>query len=217
MSKNNFSLKEEALRNPGLLAVVAQLRRDLRDCKSVLDLGCGYNSPARFLNGRHLVGIDGYEPDLERARQRGTHDEYICGDVRRAAELVPGRRFDACIALDVIEHLTKEDGWQMLKAMEQIAVKKVIIFTPNGFVPQFSENGDLQQHLSGWETGEMRQVGYRVVGMNGPKSLRGEKASIKYRPRLFWITVSLLGQCIYSRRRPETAFSIYCSKELGVS
>jgi len=215
MTNRQFSLTREAIYNPGLFAVVAELRRVLWDCQSILDLGCGQNSPVKFLPDRHLVGVDGFEPDLKKARERGTHDEYICGDVRHAVDLVPGRKFDACIALDVIEHLTKEDGWQMLKSMEQLATKCVVIFTPNGFVPQFSQDGDLQQHLSGWEVPEMRQAGYRVIGMSGPKGLRGEKAALKYRPRAFWWLVSALGHYGYSRRRPEKAFSIFCTKEMG--
>jgi len=195
--------------------MVSELRRTLRDCQTVLDLGCGHNSPAKFLDGKHLVGMDGYEPDLKRAKERGTHDEYLLGDIRSAANHAGQRKFDACIALDVIEHLTKEDGWQMLKSMEQLAAKRVVIFTPNGFIPQFSQNGDLQQHLSGWEPTEMEQAGYEVLGMHGPKSLRGEKAVIKYRPRAVWGFVSVIGHYAYSRSRPEKAFSIFCTKKMN--
>jgi len=214
MATKEFSLAKDALHNPGLFAMVTELRRALRDCESILDLGCGQNSPARFLQGRYLVGMDGYEPDLKRAQERGTHDEYICGDVRSAAEQIRDRKFDACIALDVIEHLTKEDGWQMLKSMEEVATRCVVIFTPNGFIPQFSQNGDLQQHLSGWEVSEMRQAGYRVLGMHGPKAMRGEKAIVRFRPRPVWGLISVLGHYLYSRQKAEKAFSIFCTKRM---
>ncbi|MCO5052366.1 MAG: class I SAM-dependent methyltransferase [Verrucomicrobiae bacterium] len=215
MSKREFPFVRAAILNPGLFAMVTELNRVLKDCKTILDLGCGHSSPAKFLRGKSLVGMDGYEPDLRRAQERGTHDEYILGDVRTAAAHVAGRRFDACIALDVIEHLPKEDGWKMMESMERLATRCVVLFTPNGFIPQFSENGDLQQHLSGWDVGEMQQAGYKVIGMLGPKCLRGEKAIIKFRPRSVWTIVSLLGHYTYSRRHPRKAFSIFCTKRLS--
>lgn len=212
MTRNKFSKLKEGLRNPAALALVLELQKALRGCQTVLDLGCGCNSPAKFLADCHLVGLDGYQPDLDKARAAGTHDEYFSGDVRAADQIFPGRKFDACIAMDVIEHLTKEDGWRMLKVMEQLATKRVVIFTPNGFIPQFCQEGDLQQHLSGWEIEEMRAAGYEVLGMHGPKGLRGEMAMLKYRPRPFWSLISVAAHYLSTRRQPEKAFSIFCLK-----
>lgn len=214
MSRNRFSRMREAVRNPAAWVLVAELQAALGGCRTVLDLGCGADSPAKFLRDCKLTGVDGYQPDLDKAQARGTHDEYMLGDVRDAAALFPGRSFDACIALDVIEHLEKEDGWRMLRAMEQLATKRVVIFTPNGFIPQFSEDGNLQQHLSGWEVAEMRQAGYEVVGMHGPKNLRGEKGALKHRPRPLWGLISVAGHYAYTRRQPEKAFSIFCLKRI---
>jgi len=214
MARTSFSKIKEGFRNPAALALVMELQKALHGCHTVLDLGCGCNSPAKFLNHCRLTGVDGYQPDLDKARENGTHDEYVFGDVREAESLFPGRKFDACIALDVIEHLTKEDGWRMLKSMERLATKRVVIFTPNGFIPQFSEDGNLQQHLSGWEITEMRAAGYTVVGMHGPKSLRGEKAMLKYRPRPVWSLISVAMHYLQTRRHPEKAFSIFCLKRI---
>jgi hypothetical protein len=213
MNRRNFSLWREALPNPAFLALVLEIRRALAGCATVLDLGCGDNSPMRFLTNARIVGVDGYEPSLKSAQDRGTHDEYHLADVRKVDELFGNRRFDACIALDVIEHLTKPDGWQMLAAMERLATKRVVIFTPNGFVPQQSKNGDLQEHLSGWLPDEMRQRGYQVTGMHGPKSLRGEYASLKYRPKALWSLMSVTAHYCHTRRHPEASFSIFCCKK----
>ena len=214
MSRTYFSSLKEGLRNPAALALVLELQQTLRGCRTVLDLGCGVNSPAKFLRLCHLVGMDGYRPDLEKARAGGTHDELIFGDVREAATLISNRKFDACIALDVIEHLTKEDGWRMLKSMELLATKRVVILTPNGFIPQFSHDGDLQQHLSGWKVEEMRNAGYKVLGMHGPKGLRGEGGVLKHRPKPLWSLVSVCSHYFYTRRRPEKSFSIFCLKKI---
>lgn len=214
VSRRSFSLAKASLRSPSLPMLVRELRTELRECQTVLDVGCGNASPLRFLTGGHLTGVDGYAPALEQARTSGTHDDYVLADVKRLSEHFSPQQFDACVALDVIEHLSKEDGWRMAQAMETLARKRVIIFTPNGFIPQHSHEGDLQEHLSGWTADEMRQRGYRVLGMYGPSSLRGEYHHIKYRPAAFWVVVSICGHFLRTRNRPERAAAIFCVKNL---
>src|SRR6266699_3245894 len=196
--------------SPSLLMLLGELRSTLRGSQTVLDVGCGNGSPLRFLPKGHLVGLEGYAPAVEEARRARTHDEYFAGDVKRLGEVFPNRRFDACVALDVIEHLQKDDGWRMLADMERLATRRVIIFTPNGFMPQRSQHGDLQEHFSGWTAEDMRQRGYRVLGMLGAKPLRGEYHQIRYRPRIFWSVVSTLSHYCYTRARPESAAAIFC-------
>jgi len=168
----------------------------------------------RFLSSGYLTGVDGYAPALEQARVLGTHDEYVTGDVRTILQLFAEKRFDGCVALDVIEHLPKPDGLRLLKEMEALARKKVIFFTPNGFMPQKSKDGDLQEHLSGWTADEMRSRGYRVLGMYGPKWIRGEYANVKYRPRALWVLISISCHYLRTRRHPEKAAAIYCVRDL---
>jgi hypothetical protein len=116
------------------------------------------------------------------------------------------------VALDVLEHLSKEDGYAMLHAMERIASKKVLIFTPNGFLPQESTDGDMQAHLSGWDAAEMRALGFTVVGMHGHKFLRREHHEHRFRPRSLSGAVSQLTHYMYTRSHPEKAAAILCVK-----
>jgi hypothetical protein len=215
LSRASFSLWPEGYANPALGGVVGRLRSSLAGCHTVLDVGCGKSSPLRFVPGPHLVGVDGYGPAIEEARAGRTHDEFLSGDVRKLTELFPDRKFDACVALDVIEHLPKEDGWLMLKSMEKLAKKRVVIFTPNGFVPQRSQDGDLQEHLSGWTAEDLRPLGYQVMGMCGPKSLRGEYHRIKHKPRAFWALLSTIADFTYTRSHPASAAAILAVKNLG--
>jgi SAM-dependent methyltransferase len=215
LSRHAFSLWPEGIANPALPALIGKLRKTLRTCETILDVGCGKTSPLRFVSRVRLVGVDGFAPAIEEARAVGTHDEYVVGDVKRITELFPDRHFDACVALDVIEHLPKEDGWRLLEAMEKLARQRVAIFTPNGFVPQHSQNGDLQEHLSGWTAEDFRSRGYSVYGMCGPKSLRGEYHVIKYKPRAFWALFSLIADYAYTRRHPGGAAAILAVKALS--
>jgi SAM-dependent methyltransferase len=199
--------------DPAQILVWLAMHRALRDCKSVLDVGCGGNSNLRLLGAQRLAGIDGWAPSVEKARANKTHDEVAQGDVREMDKLFRPGQFDACVALDVIEHLSKEDGLKLAAAMERVAGKTVVFLTPKGFLPQrHTEQSDLQVHLSGWEPAEMRGLGYRVFGMLGPKALRGEYHVLKHRPRAFWAVVSLFCQLVWCRWRPDSAAAILCVK-----
>jgi hypothetical protein len=96
--------------------------------------------------------------------------------------------------------------------MESIAKKRVLIFTPNGFVAQREyDNNPWQVHKSGWTAEEMKQRGYDVIGINGAKSLRGEFALSKIKPRFLGFIISRITQ-MFVRNKPEKAFQILCIK-----
>lgn len=198
---------------PAQVVVRLALRKLLVDCNSVLDAGCGCTWNMRWIGAPNTTGLEGYEPSYQKAMEMKTHDKLVKGDVREMDSLFGEGQFDACVSLDVIEHLTKEEGLKLLKSMERVARKRVIIFTPSGFLSQrHTERGDLQEHISGWEASEMRAMGYEVMGMLGPKSLRGEYHVLKNRPKLFWGVVSMLGHCFWTRWKPEKAAAILCVK-----
>lgn len=202
---------------PGLsvISYVQELKRQLRDCDSVLDIGCGRSSPIQYLKLARSVGLDGHPPSVAQARETHTHTEVLEGDIRSAAEKFRPGEFDACVALDVIEHLNKEEGLQLLRSMEKIARKKILITTPNGFMSQRSfDNNDLQEHLSAWEAPEMKGLGFRVYGLLGHKALRGELHALRYRPLFLWAIVSEITQHLYARSHPEKAAALMCVRVL---
>jgi len=60
----------------------------------------------------------------------------------------------------------------------------------------------------------MRKLGYRVIGIEGLKGLRGYMAEIRWRPKRFWLMVSLLSQLLVTKR-PYWAFRILCVKDIA--
>jgi hypothetical protein len=170
----------------------------------------------RQLGVPQSCGAEGYAPSFIEAKRQNTHDQLVQCDVRELSKHFQPRQFDACIALDVIEHLTKPDGLKLIADMEKIAKKRVVFFTPSGFLEQHhASNDDLQEHPSGWEAAEMEQLGYHVIGQLGPKSLRGEYHVLKGRPAAFWGLISLLGQCTRSKFHPSEAAVILCVKTIS--
>lgn len=133
-------------------------------------------------------------------------------DVLDVGKKFGSNSFDCVLASDLIEHLTKEDGIRLIEVMEKIAKNKVIIFTPNGFLPQREhDNNPWQVHKSGWTVKEMKERGYKVIGINGWKPLKGEFARIKFWPKYFWMIISDITQ-FFMRNHPERAFQILCIK-----
>jgi SAM-dependent methyltransferase len=198
--------------NPSSALLLNELRRCFNDCTSVLDLGCGPSSKLQYFDMRK-VGVEGHEPSLLAARSRGTHDELIQINVQNIGESFLPDTFDVVVALDLIEHVTKEEGLRLLSDMERIARKRVIVFTPNGFMPQESADGDLQEHLSGWSTTDFSERGYQVYGMHGLERLR-DGVRLRYRPRILWGMVSLLSQVFYTYRHPHAAGHLFAVREV---
>lgn len=204
--------------DPNAILVHLALRKALLGCDSILDVGCGVSGKLRELGALNTTGFEGFQPDFEEAKRQNTHDHLVQGDARELSRYFQPRQFDACIALDVIEHFTKEGGLKLMQEMETIARKKVIFFTPNGFLPQRqSAEGDLQAHLSGWNPDEMKKYGYESQGLLGPKRLRGEGHFLKHRPAMFWGGVSFVSQIGWSHSHPCQAAAILCVKDLSRS
>lgn len=192
-----------------------QLARELKNIDSVLDLGCGRWSPLEKIKKNFFaVGVDINKDCIKKSKKKKTHDQYQVADVRKVDQLFKPKSFDAVIALDLIEHLKKKEGLKLLKKMEAVAKKKVIILTPNGFTEQdLAENNPYQIHQSGWQVKDFQKRGYRVYGMRGLKCLRGEWATIRYQPWFFWGAVSTLSQpLVYFF--PYFAYQLFAVKEL---
>lgn len=192
-----------------------QLANKLEDMRSVLDLGCGHSSPLRKIKKNFFsVGVDLFRPSLAKSQKEKIHDEYHQDNVRDIDRLFRKKSFDAVIALDLIEHLSKKEGLMLLKKMEDIARKKIILLTPNDFTNQAPlENNPHQIHQSGWTTRDFKKKGFRVYGLRGIKFIRGECATIKYRPWFFWGLIASLSQ-ILVYYWPNLAYQLFAVKEL---
>lgn len=184
---------------------------------SLLDVGCGSNTPLSHLSKRppRMVGVDGFQPSIDQSRASNFHDDYVKADLLEIDHAFEPNSFETVVAVDVIEHFTKEDGFKLLEKMEQIASDKVVIFTPNGFLPQSEHSGNiLQRHLSGWSVGEMAERGYQVIGVNGWRPLLGEFSLPRFKPRKLWTLISLMTQPLV-RNHPDHAFAILCVKKVS--
>lgn len=205
-----------------LATFILEIEKHLGGCKTILDVGCGDNSPVGLFENKYTtVGIDGYKPAIEYSKKQKIHNAYIYGDIKKLTSLVKKKSFDAVMALDVIEHLKKEDGYKLLNDMERAARKKVILVTPNGFVPQYNKDNKLQLHLSGWSIRDFTKVGYKVEGIYGTKFcnvFRNEEAQLRFRPKFLWTFIwGVLVEVthhLYTKRHPNYSIGLLAIKKM---
>ncbi len=192
------------------------VRKELAGCRTCLDVGCGPQSFIRFLGFDYTVGVEYFAPALEEAKRAATHNDFCFADVTEIDRHFSENQFDCVVALDVIEHLTKEDGYKLINDMERIARKKILLFTPNGFLPQHSlYDNDLQVHLSGWTAQEMQSLGFKVIGLMGPRFMRGEQYKHKFKPAALFGIVTAFLHFAFTRWRPKYAAAIVCVRDVS--
>lgn len=205
--------------------LIYSLQEALKNCKSVLDIGCGPDSPLQHCkNIKYSVGVEPFKLYLVDAKKRKTHTKYIN---KKAQELdFPEKSFDAVIMTEVLEHFPKKISLQMLSKAEKWAKKKVVITVPNGFLVQAGvDDNPLQEHLSGWTADEFRKRGYRVTGRAGLRCLRKDEQTesrlhggdiyrtMRWQPGAFWYAVSGFSQ-LFVYFFPELAYGLFCVKEI---
>lgn len=140
----------------------------LSDSVTVLDIGCGVGETIKEFSCPVKIGLDAHRPYLEHAKYG---ELFIKLNFRAEflSELFLPKSLDSVTLIDVIEHFEKEVALDVLRQAEEIATKKVIIFTPRGFFQQlevdhYSLGGEsFQRHRSGWEVEDFQNLGYNIV------------------------------------------------------
>ena len=191
------------------------LQQEIGNSTSVLDIGCGRDSPVGHLKRSfRSEGIDIYPQCIQISQKHHYHDTYRLGDVRKLSHYYPNKSFDTLISVDVIEHLTKPESLKMITQMEKIARKRVILMTPRGYIDQGAYDGNpYQVHHSGWETKELQDLGYTVYGLRGLKFLRNDEATIRFHPWIFWGLCSAISEVLLYYF-PDLSFQLFAVKSV---
>jgi ubiquinone/menaquinone biosynthesis C-methylase UbiE len=149
---------------------------------TVLDLACGRGKWGYLLrsnwwstkNGRGdeepelLVGLDVFLPFLRKMKYHRVYDDVVHSD----ATCLPFRNgvFDTVLASEVIEHMDRDLGRLLLKEIERVAKKVVIVTTPNFMRRRGGLNtpegfNPYEKHVARWGMRELKDVGYNVRGV----------------------------------------------------
>ena len=114
--------------------------------KSMVDLGCHlapYTPKLGFAKNTYVDILD--RPIDHSEQQRFFVKEDMILFLKNCETL-----FDVAISSDSIEHLTKENGYELVVLMQRKS-RKQIIFTPLGeYMVDDKDNGNPDSHRSGW-------------------------------------------------------------------
>jgi len=148
---------------------------------TILDLGAGgaqYYESEIFGSIEFTISVDlldafPHEGKLNPPSSVSTRR--ILGVVPEDLSKIPNNKYDLVVAFDLIEHLSREDGYKLLYEVDRISEYASLIFTPNGFVWQPpTEKNSFDAHLSGWTPAELKGMGWsNLRGHGGPRRMRG--------------------------------------------
>lgn len=144
--------------------------------KNILDLGCGRGLPMELIRIRHSkinsTGVDVYPSYIKECKMHGFYNQCLNQDLLKFK--YKKNNYDVVMALQVLEHVTKDQAWRMLSNMEKTAKRLVIISTPYGKTDYETDDGNVHQHhKSFFYPKEFEKRGYKTVRIGG-KSLFGE-------------------------------------------
>lgn len=191
------------------------LKRDLADCETILEIGCGSNSPILQIGlGKKTDTFDVWMPYIEKHNKKSDYRNCWQQDVFDYN--IPLNKYDAIVMCDVLEHLDSDKVIYsgLFGKFDQIAKKKIILFTPNGFIENNLVDDDpYQAHLSAWEPRDYQERGYTVKGATGLRWLLGVGSLPKYHPYSIVSIIAMLSQRIIYNH-PTWAWHSYAVKEI---
>lgn len=149
------------------------LRDGIGEARTILDLGCEDGRLLMLLSDRkkwEVTGVDIFQKNIEEAAKKRIFIKTIKGDIVSVAKKLIRQKakFDVVFCSQVIEHIDRKKGEELLSLVDKLARKKVIIGTPRGFMEQpevFLGDNPHQIHKSGWSEDDFRNRGYKVYGI----------------------------------------------------
>jgi len=137
---------------------------------TLLDIGCG-TVCLKVFGEHHSIGVDICDESLKVAEKRGKFQSLIKCDVCNLP--FSEKSFDGVICTEVIEHISKQDGYKLIDDLEKIARQIVIYTTPWGadLLERHSFN-PYMQHQCGWMPEEFEERGYKIYPLNTLRYLK---------------------------------------------
>lgn len=146
-----------------------QLEQVIRDRKPshILDVGVGRGNYGWFLRHKcdylgKLTGIEVWGPYVEGpdALSGGNRSYYdggiVVADIRESEQLVQKLAPDIIFAFDVIEHMSRDEGVQVIRMLQRHSSSSVLVSVPIVPYPQGPVHGNpYEEHKCDWTADEM--------------------------------------------------------------
>lgn len=139
------------------------IEKVVKKTEVVVDIGCGI-VPMNYFRPKLHILVEPWKEYSDILAYRHSGDKSVIiirtGAIEALSQFADNS-VDSIFLLDVIEHLEKEVGRQVIIESERVAREQIVIFTPLGFMPQHMESNQadgwglggstVQEHRSGWE------------------------------------------------------------------
>ena len=142
----------------------------------ILDVGCGFGDWGFLIRTRkrgvpYLIGADIWLPYLKILKPLNIYDEVIRIEASRIP--IKSKSVDITLACEILEHLPKKNGEILLKNIERITKKLIVLSTPLNCPQDELEGNPYQKHVTEWSLKELKNFGFqgRIV-YTLPKTLR---------------------------------------------
>lgn len=111
------------------------------------------------------VKIDGIEgcKDYITAVHDFAYNQVTIGDALDCLSKIADKSYEFVIAIDILEHFWKEDGWRLLSELTRVCSRAALVSTPKDFHAQEFEANPLETHRSLWSCEDLAQTGFDQV------------------------------------------------------
>ncbi len=160
---------------------VLEIIPDNLDGLKILDVGFGYGEWGLMLRTRkngnpHIVGIDIFKPYYDKQKPLRIYNEIHNINALDYPKNVK-ETFDIILMSEVLEHIEKKDGYQLLEKLETLCTSLLIVTTPRGetFHGTAVDENIHNCHISGWEPLELQELGFNTQSVDKtpmPKTLK---------------------------------------------
>lgn len=148
----------------------------------ILEVGCakgylGYRIRGEKTGDPTILGLDIWIPYIKDIKEFHFTYAHLYNDLIIAdARYMPFRDhvFNLLIASEILEHLTRRDGFELLNELERICNNRIITSTPSRFIEQGEiDDNPYQRHISLWKEEDLIKLGYetKVVYPKLPRAL----------------------------------------------
>jgi len=156
------------------------------DCHSALEFGCCFGDRLAATCCSVKIGVEVHLPYVQEAAKRYPHQIYVHAnmlDVPALRLLISG--IDCVLLIDVIEHLERDDAERMILYAQDIARKRVLLFTPQGDMPQGDDPHEMgadswQTHRSAFQVEDLEKFDFDVAVWHKCHRIRGNTYSAMF-------------------------------------
>ncbi len=89
------------------------------------------------------------------------YNRMLVGDAIEQLATLPAASYDLVLAIDILEHFEKAQGYKFLQACQRVSRGAVLISTPLDFHEQEVEANPLENHRSHWVKSDLQQSNFR--------------------------------------------------------